>query len=46
MRAAFAALLGLSLAYAFTGSAVRAGELVLEGDFVQGGLIFGQAAGI
>ena len=45
MKAAFAAaLLALSLALALTGSAVRAGELALEGNFVQGGLIFGQAA--
>jgi hypothetical protein len=43
MKAAFAAAL-LTLALAFTGSAVRAGELALEGNFVQGGLIFGQAA--
>ncbi len=37
MRAAFAAaLLGLSLSLALPGSAVRAGELALEGNFVQG----------
>ncbi len=39
MRAAFAAAL-LALALALPSSAVRAGELVLEGDFVQGGLVF------
>ena len=45
MKTVFAAaLLGLGLALALTGSAVRAGELALEGNFVQGGLIFGQAA--
>ncbi len=43
MRAAFATAL-LALALALPGAAVRAGELTLEGNFVQGGLIFGQAA--
>jgi murein DD-endopeptidase MepM/ murein hydrolase activator NlpD len=41
VRAIAAVLLALSLA--LTGSTVRAGELALEGDFVQGGLVFGQA---
>ncbi len=45
MKVTFAAaLLALSFSLALTGSAVRAGELSLEGNFVQGGLIFGQAA--
>ncbi len=42
MRTLFAAFCLLALALA--GSPGRAAELVLEGDFLQGGLIFGQAA--
>jgi hypothetical protein len=42
VRAAAAVLLALSLS--LIGAAVRGAELVIEGDFVQGGLVFGQAA--
>ena len=42
MRTLFAALVFLALASA--GPMAHAAELVLEGDFLQGGLIFGQAA--
>ena len=42
MRTLFAVLLPLMLALA--GPSPRAAELALEGDFLQGGLVFGQAA--
>ncbi len=42
VRAAAAVLLALSLS--LIGAAVRGAELVIEGDFVQGGLVFGPAA--
>ena len=37
------AALALALALGLAGVALAAGELALEGDFVQGGLVFGQA---
>ena len=42
MRMLYASLFLLSLV--LTGPSARAAELALEGDFLQGGLIFGQAA--